>query len=90
MHLNQSSFLIWPPYSVHPFARSTARDQNPPRRRCLQIISPLRRTMIPEVFLQITVRDVLSAPPSSRKPPTETETSRNSLSWTTLHGTPLF
>jgi hypothetical protein len=46
--------------------------------------------MIPEVFLQIIVRHVLSAPLSSRKPQTEAETARNSLSWTILQGTPLF
>jgi len=50
----------------------------------LQIISSFRRTMIPEVFLQITVRYVLFAPHFSRKLSAETETPPNSLSWTIL------
>jgi hypothetical protein len=45
--------------------------------------------MIPEVFLQITVRHVLFLPLFSRKLPAEAETARNSLSWTILQGTPL-
>jgi hypothetical protein len=45
--------------------------------------------MIPEVFLQITVRHVIFAPSSSKKLMEEAEMSRNSLSWTILQGTPL-
>ena len=67
-------------YVPHPFTRSMARDHIPIHRSGLQIITLLRRTMIPEVFLQIIVRHVLFAPPFSRKRPTEAETSRNSLS----------
>jgi hypothetical protein len=58
--------------------------------------------MIPEVFLQIIVRHDLFTPPGAPGTPgvlcrvylgwipEEAETSRNSLSWTILQGTPLF
>jgi hypothetical protein len=69
-----------------PWRASAVRPGGKP----LQIITALRRTMIPEVFLQTSFRPDLFAPSSSRKRPTEAETARNSLSWTILQGTPLF
>ena len=69
--------------------RTHARSASAWTASPLQIISPLRRTIIPEVFLQDTVRHVLFASPFSRKRPTEAETTRNSLSWTILQGTSL-
>jgi hypothetical protein len=52
---------------------------------CLHNNSAARRTIILRCFSSI-----VPAPPVSQKPPTEAETSRNSLSWTILQGTPLF
>ena len=67
-----------------------ANSERLSHRKWLQIISPFRCTMIPEVFLPITERHVLFAPPISRKRPVEAETFRNSLSWKILQVTPLF
>jgi len=56
-----------------------------------QIISPLRRTMVPELVLQIIVPVPVRrfAPPISQKWPAEAETSPNSLSRNILQGTSL-
>jgi hypothetical protein len=51
---------------------------------------PFRRTMIPEVFLQIIVPALLFVPLFSRKRLGEAKTPLNSLSWTILQATPLF
>ena len=77
---------LWNLGNHEPHARSAAGRT----AGALQIISPLRRIMIPEVFLQVTVRRVLFAPSFSRKLPEEAETPRNSLSWRILQGTSLF
>jgi hypothetical protein len=55
----------------------------------LRIITLPRRTIIPEVIFKSSSRHVLFAPPVSQKQPEEAETSRNSLSWKILQGTPL-
>jgi hypothetical protein len=44
----------------------------------------------PRSLLQTSSRHVLSAPPSSRKPPTEAETAHNSFARNILQGTSLF
>src|ERR1039458_4494914 len=56
----------------------------------MQIITVLRRTIIPEVFLRTSSRYVLFAPSSSRKLPEGAETARNSFDRNILQGTSLF